>query len=60
MKQQQLDSHELRRVAVEATCDPRSVAKVLTGAPTRPTVRKRVEKALRELGLSFPRGGELT
>lgn len=34
--------HDLRRIAVAALCDPRSVAKVLDGQPVRPMTAQRV------------------
>lgn len=39
----------LRRIAVDAECDPRTVAKVLKGLPTKALPRARVLRALRAL-----------
>ncbi len=41
----------MRRVAVSAVCDYRSVKNYLDGKPLRNLVRTRIETALRELGL---------
>ncbi len=46
-----LDASVLRQVAVEATCDPRSIQKYLAGGEVRPTVKERVTKALTKLGM---------
>jgi hypothetical protein len=46
-----LNPHELRRVAVAAVCDPRTVRAVITGRPVLTSTRVRVETALRDLGL---------
>jgi len=40
---------DIRTVAVAANVDPRTVAKVIAGEPTRPVARARVERALAEL-----------
>lgn len=45
-----LPLHELRRIAVEAECDPRTVARVLRGEPVRYLPHQRILKALRSLG----------
>jgi len=45
------DSHALRRVAVEAVCDQRTVRRLLDGLPVLSTTRVRVEGALRRLRL---------
>lgn len=45
-----LSPHEIRRVAVLAACDPRSVVRVLQNAPVRSTTVARVHAALRDLG----------
>lgn len=39
----------IRRIAVDAECDPRTVAKVLKGKPTKALPRARVLRALRRL-----------
>jgi hypothetical protein len=46
-----LSQHDLRRVAVAACSDPRSVVAYLRGAPVRSTTRARVEAALESCGL---------
>lgn len=45
-----MSAHELRRVAVEALCDPRTIVKYLRGGSQPPLVRERVERALRACG----------
>jgi hypothetical protein len=54
-----LPGHRLRQIGVAADVHPRTVARVLSGAPTRGMQRDRVERALREAGLEhlIPRGG---
>lgn len=47
----QLNPHELRRIAVEASCDPKTVRRFLTGQAVRPTCRARIESALRVLAI---------
>lgn len=47
-----LPAHELRRLSVAAGVDPRTVARVIAGAPTKGLQRARVERALREDGLA--------
>jgi hypothetical protein len=44
--------HQERVVAVAAGCDPRCVRAFIAGRPVRSTTAARVERALRELGLS--------
>ena len=46
-----LDLPRRRRLALDAEVDLRSLDKVLTGAPTRPTVRARVRRTLAAAGL---------
>ena len=46
-----LDPFAIRRVAVAAVCDPRTVRDFLSGKPVRSTSRTRIETALRRLGL---------
>ena len=46
-----LDHHTVRRLAVEAICDPRTVHSYLLGRPVRGAVRFRIEAALRRLRL---------
>lgn len=45
---------ELRRLAVLASADPRTVARVLRGERVLPLVRERIEQALRERGHAVP------
>ena len=52
---QRLDAHAVRRVAVAALCDPKSVLKFLAGGRLRPTVALRVRRALKRLGLNVGR-----
>lgn len=46
-----VSNHDLRRVAVEATCDPRCVVKYLRGMNQYDTVKQRIERALIACGL---------
>lgn len=46
--------HKLREIAVAASCDPRTVARVLEGKSVRAMVRERVEAALEKLGMQTP------
>lgn len=46
-----LPTHLLRIVAVEASCDPRTIAKFLRGQVISPLVRERVLRALKAHGL---------
>jgi len=57
-----LDAHMLRRIAVIATCDPRSVVRYLTGhgPRMRPTARTRIERALRRLHINVNMEGSTT
>jgi len=47
-----LTPQQLRRAAVLAGCDPRTVRHYITGRSVYSTTRERVEQALRELGLA--------
>jgi DNA-binding LacI/PurR family transcriptional regulator len=47
-----LDAYRLRRVAVAADVDPRTVARVVAGARVQRVTRGRVEEALRAEGLA--------
>jgi DNA-binding LacI/PurR family transcriptional regulator len=47
-----LDAYQLRRVAVAADVDPRTVARVVAGARVQRVTRGRVEEALRAEGLA--------
>lgn len=51
MAMNKLPAHQLRRVAVEAGCDPRSVVKMLAGEAVQPLLRERVTRALEAHGL---------
>ena len=42
----QANAHELRRLAVSACCDPRTVARYLGGERIQSTSRARIESAL--------------
>jgi hypothetical protein len=44
-----MDAHRLRMVAVAASCDPRSVEKVLRGEPIRSSVAERITWAIGDL-----------
>ena len=46
-----LQSHTMRKISVEACCDPRSAMKVLRGEPTSILVRSSVLRAIKILGL---------
>lgn len=46
----ELTQHEVRRVAVAAHCDPRTVRAYLAGAPQSGNMVARVEDALRSTG----------
>jgi hypothetical protein len=46
----QLTQPELRRVAVEAECDPRTVIRYLRAGPTTATAQPRIERALARCG----------
>lgn len=50
----QLTPHDLRRVAVLASVDPRSVQRFLEGGAVRSTTAARIADALRELELGAP------
>lgn len=49
-----LTQHEIRRIAVTAETDPRTVRRVLTGMPVQGLSRMRIERAMRELGIVTP------
>jgi hypothetical protein len=48
----QISNPELRRVAVEAECDPRTVIRYLRDGPTTATARPRIERALTKCGFA--------
>jgi len=45
-----VSNHDLRRIAVTAECDPRSVVKYLRGVELAPMLRGRIERALASTG----------
>lgn len=47
-------AHLLRRISVEADVDPRTVARVIAGSPTRGIQRERIERACRAAGIELP------
>jgi len=48
------DTESIRRIAVTAQCDCRTVARVGRGEPVRPSIRRRIMYALDTLGLKAP------
>lgn len=46
-----MSAHEIRRIAVNAECDPRSVRRYLAGQPVRDLVRVRIERVLAAEGI---------
>jgi DNA-binding LacI/PurR family transcriptional regulator len=46
-----LSAHDLRRVAVEAEVDPRTVKKVVAGGAVRDVLLRRIERAMKKLGV---------
>jgi hypothetical protein len=42
-------AHELRQIAVRAEVDPRTVATMLAGGATRPMVKARIIRAMKEI-----------
>lgn len=53
-KPQAPDTAQLRRLAVEAQCDPRTIAKRLAGGDLKGVVRERVDAVLTEHGYIVP------
>jgi len=49
-REQKLPAHTLRDISVKAGVDPRTVARVVAGKPTKGMQRERVEAALRSAG----------
>ncbi len=49
-----LDPHTLRRIAVEALVDPRTVQRFIDGAPVRPSLRERMVRAFAVAGVAAP------
>ncbi len=43
---------DVRRIAVAASCDPRSVVKVARGETVKPLTKERILAAIADLGLS--------
>lgn len=46
---------DVRRIAAEASCDPRTVHRYLSGGTVRELCRERIEQALRALGFTARR-----
>ena len=53
-----IDAATLRRVAVEASCDPRTVLAVLRGESTKGMAYDRAKKALKGAGFRVPAEGK--
>jgi hypothetical protein len=51
-----MDAHDVRRIAVEALVDPRTVRKYLDGHPVAKLTVRRIESAARRLGLVLDAG----
>lgn len=49
-----LSIHELRRIAVEAEADPRTVARAIEGLRVQPMTLARIVKALKKLHYPLP------
>lgn len=49
-----LNAHDVRRVAVAASVDPRTVRAYLRGDRTQSTTASRIAEALRSLGFTQP------
>ena len=60
MTQPKPTAHEVRRIAVAAIVDPRTVRTYLEGRPTRSTTAVRIAEALRALGLPAPQSTAAT
>jgi hypothetical protein len=54
----EIDTLTLRRIAVDAICDPRTVRARLLGKQVRGLVGERIEAALRQHGIDPSAGGE--
>ena len=54
MNELRLDPHEIRKLAVSACVDPRTLKAFLVGRPIRSTVRARIVQAMAEAGLQVP------
>jgi hypothetical protein len=55
---QPLSPHQIRCIAVEAGCDPRTVARFLAGERVVSTVTDRIRRAIRSLVAADQLGGE--
>jgi DNA-binding LacI/PurR family transcriptional regulator len=55
MKATTIDQLDVRRIAVTGECSPATVERLLRGDPVRPLSRRRIERAMRELGIPQPR-----
>ena len=53
--QQKLSSHDLRRLSVEAVCDPRTAKRYLDGLPVAIMTEARIKAALARLSLEVVR-----
>jgi hypothetical protein len=51
LTRRKLDAATARRLAVEASCDPRTLQRVLDGEPVRGLARERARQVLRQHGL---------
>jgi hypothetical protein len=49
-----IDNSQKRRLALEASVDPRTIAKVLAGEPVRGLAGDRARSVLKELGYPVP------
>jgi hypothetical protein len=49
-----IDKSRLRQLAVAASCDPRTIQRVLAGESVRGMSRERAEAALRAAGFQVP------
>lgn len=61
MMRTRLDKATLRELAVKASCDPRTIEKVIRGEPVRGMARRRARAALVKAGVAVPEdegGGE--
>ena len=55
---QSLTAHEVRKVSVEACCDPETVRRYIAGRPMKSTAAERVRAALERLSLSVESVGQ--
>lgn len=54
-----LTPHEIRRIAGESLCDPRTVQRWSTGRLVKWTTAARLAEAARKLGIRIPDGAQL-